>query len=140
VYPGGNGRTDSLAVYLAVAEDDQAAFGLQRTAAFKLILQSPLEGAPELAKEAQHTFTSRETDWGGCPPAESAAVAAAGAGAAAALWGACAASAVGGPKACGWVAEQDCRLTPHQLLLVLLLQASPLSCRWLSCGTLPGGC
>ena len=83
MYPGGNGRTDSLAVYLAVAEDEQAAFGLQRTAAFKLILQSQLEGAPELAKEAQHTFTSRETDWGGWPPAAGAA--AAGAGAAAAL-------------------------------------------------------
>ena len=67
LYPGGNGRTDALALYLAVAEDDQSAFGLQRTAAFKLCLLSSVEGG-DIVKDTQHTFTSRETDWGALLP------------------------------------------------------------------------
>lgn len=63
VYPSGNNRTDALALYLAVAEDDQAAFQLQRFAHFKLILLSQVEGG-DVVKDTQHTFTSRETDWG----------------------------------------------------------------------------
>lgn len=63
VYPGGNGRTEALSLYLAVAEDDQAAFGLQRSAQFKLTLLSTAE-AGDMIKETGHIFTSRETDWG----------------------------------------------------------------------------
>ncbi|KAL4423841.1 hypothetical protein ABPG75_001142 [Micractinium tetrahymenae] len=62
-YPTGNNRNDALALYLAVAEDDQAAFGLQRSATFKLALLSSVEGG-DIVKETQHTFTTRETDWG----------------------------------------------------------------------------
>lgn len=63
LYPNGNNRADALALYLAVAEDDQAAFGLQRSATFKLMLLSTVEGG-DIVKETQHTFTTRETDWG----------------------------------------------------------------------------
>lgn len=66
MYPTGNNRADALALYLAVAEDDQAAFGLQRSATFKLILLSSVEGG-DIVKETQHTFTTRETDWGERP-------------------------------------------------------------------------
>lgn len=63
LYPRGNNRPDSLSLYLAVAEDDQQAFGLQRTAVFKLMILNQAEGA-DLVKDTQHTFTVRETDWG----------------------------------------------------------------------------
>lgn len=63
VYPQGNNRSDAMALYLAVAEEEQAAFGLQRSATFKLALLSSVEGG-DLAKEASHIFTGRETDWG----------------------------------------------------------------------------
>lgn len=62
MYPKGNGRTDALALYLAVAEEDQQAFGLQRNAAFKLTLLA--QGGEDVTKDTQHMFTSRETDWG----------------------------------------------------------------------------
>lgn len=68
LYPNGNNRADAMALYLAVAEDDQAAFGLQRSASFKLILLSSVEGG-DMVKETQHTFTTRETDWGEPPGA-----------------------------------------------------------------------
>jgi ubiquitin carboxyl-terminal hydrolase 7 len=63
LYPRGNNRPDSLSLYLAVAEDDQQAFGLQRTAVFKLMLLNQAEGS-DVVKDTQHTFTVRETDWG----------------------------------------------------------------------------
>ena len=64
-YPQGNNRSDQLSLYLAVAEDEQQAFGLQRTAQFKLSLLSQ-SGQPgsDVVKDTQHTFTTRETDWG----------------------------------------------------------------------------
>lgn len=67
MYPRGNNRADSLSLYLAVAEDDQQAFGLQRTAVFKLAILSQNDGG-DVVKDTQHTFTVRETDWGerGC--------------------------------------------------------------------------
>lgn len=67
IYPRGNNRADSLSLYLAVAEDDQQAFGLQRTAVFKLAILSQNDGG-DVVKDTQHTFTVRETDWGerGC--------------------------------------------------------------------------
>ena len=67
VYPRGNGaqhENKSLSLYLAVAEDDQAAFGLSRCATFKLTLLAQLPGCADVVKEATHTFTSKETDWG----------------------------------------------------------------------------
>lgn len=63
LYPRGNNRPDSLSLYLAVAEEEQQAFGLQRTAVFKLTLLSKEEGG-DVVKDTQHTFTVRETDWG----------------------------------------------------------------------------
>lgn len=63
VYPTGNNRQDALALYLAVAEDDQAAFQLNRSAHFKLMLLSEVAGG-DVVKETQHVFTHRETDWG----------------------------------------------------------------------------
>lgn len=63
IFPTGNNRTDALALYLAVAEDDQSAFNLQRCAHFKLSLLSRVEGG-DLVKDTQHTFISGETDWG----------------------------------------------------------------------------
>ncbi|KAI7840976.1 hypothetical protein COHA_005205 [Chlorella ohadii] len=63
LYPRGNNRPDSLSLYLAVAEEEQQAFGLQRTAVFKLMLLSKEEGG-DVVKDTQHTFTVRETDWG----------------------------------------------------------------------------
>ena len=66
LYPGGNERTDVLALYLAVAEDDQSAFGLKRTAAFKLCLLSSLKGG-DIVKDTQHTFESLKTSWGAPP-------------------------------------------------------------------------
>jgi hypothetical protein len=65
IFPTGNNRTDALALYLAVAEDDQSAFNLQRCAHFKLSLLSRVEGG-EMVKDTQHTFISGETDWGQC--------------------------------------------------------------------------
>jgi hypothetical protein len=67
VYPAGNNRQDALALYLAVAEDDQTAFQLNRSAQFKLMLLSEVAGG-DVVKETHHVFTHRETDWGafGC--------------------------------------------------------------------------
>lgn len=43
----------------------QAAFGLQRTAEFKLVaLAAEGSAGVDMAKDARHTFTARETDWG----------------------------------------------------------------------------
>ena len=68
VYPRGNGaqhENKSLSLYLAVAEDDQAAFQLSRSATFKLSLLAQSPGCADVVKDSQHTFTSKETDWGG---------------------------------------------------------------------------
>ena len=82
-FPRGNGRSDVLSLYLAVPDAEDQPLGWERSAAFKLSLLSSLSaggaavggagGVPAAApagldfvKDTQHTFSSRETDWGEC--------------------------------------------------------------------------
>ncbi|XP_039157877.1 MATH domain and coiled-coil domain-containing protein At3g58250-like isoform X2 [Eucalyptus grandis] len=63
IYPKGN-RTNSLALYLSVANPTGLPDGWSRFALFKLTLVNQINAGSSKRKETEHIFTARESDWG----------------------------------------------------------------------------
>jgi len=63
VFPQGN-KSDSLSLYLDVPDTEMLPFNWQRSAGFKLMLVNQQDRSQSFSKETNHTFTSRESDWG----------------------------------------------------------------------------
>ncbi|XP_030472856.1 uncharacterized protein LOC115690572 isoform X2 [Syzygium oleosum] len=63
IYPKGN-STNSLALYLSVADPARLPNGWYRFARFKLTLVNQMNSGSSKKKETEHIFTARESDWG----------------------------------------------------------------------------
>ncbi|XP_030513940.1 uncharacterized protein LOC115727794 [Rhodamnia argentea] len=63
IYPKGN-HSNSLALYLSVADPARLPDGWSRFARFKLTLVNQIYSGASRKKETEHIFTGRESDWG----------------------------------------------------------------------------
>ncbi|KAI4341303.1 hypothetical protein MLD38_026039 [Melastoma candidum] len=63
IFPKGN-NTDSLSVYMDFAESASQPAGWSKHAKFSIILVNQSSSSNSKRKETEHTFTSREADWG----------------------------------------------------------------------------
>ncbi|PWA90493.1 ubiquitin-specific protease 12 [Artemisia annua] len=64
IFPKGNNVDDHVSVYLEVADSSSLPYGWSRYAQFSFFIVNNNDNLSSIKEDAQHEFSSRETDWG----------------------------------------------------------------------------